>query len=463
MVSNIATGSVMVTAEGGDVGNGADEEGRGDDGDSRGGNDSVKDDGEASGDNPSPPPRSRLEEVLNKMVLVEEILSMMGNRSNQLGATVKGLEASLEFSQHEIDGLKRENEDLKRKMGVIEMEDRRTQFQVNLAEDKIDRLETASKKRNLVFEGVPEVVGRREEVDKTIGNLFDQLQVGKGISFEACYRMGPFIKGRSRPILVTFEKQLDRDMLYSRRMDLKRTADFHRVWMNEDLGPISKKKRGIIRLIAKEAALQGVDCKTGKYSIQIDKARYNAENLEELPPKLHPTQLKQVQVNDSTIAYQSEYAPFSNFYPSQIRLGKHIFFCVEQAFHFVRAKTLDKHLLATKIYLSRDVRYIKQLGGEVGTSEEWENKQFDVMYACIKRKFEQNPDLQELLLKSGDLELVEATPDPLWGCGATLSSNVIRKKEWRGRNKQGEILMVVREELRQRRLKQQAPPPKAAV
>ena len=73
---------------------------------------------------------------------------------------------------------------------------------------------------------------------------------------------------------------------------------------------------------------------------------------------------------------------------------------------------------------------------------------FDVMYECLKKKFEQNPVLKALLVKTGDLLQVEATPDRLWGCGATLSSNVIRKRHWPGKNKHGEILMTVRDEFR---------------
>ena len=343
---------------------------------------------------------------------------------------------------------------MKKKLEAVEIEDKRTQFQTNALEDKIDRLETSSKKKNLIIEGVPEPEGRKEDVEKTVGNLFDQLAVGMGINFESCFRMGPYTKGRPRPIFLTFEKQTDRNLIHAKRLDLRRTADFQRVWINEDLGLISKRKRGIIRMIAREAALQGVDCRTGKYAIHIDNVRYNNDNLDELPPRLQPAQLKQIQVNPTTLAYQSIHAPFSNFFPSQIKLGQHNFFCAEQAFQFVHAKTMNKHLVATKIYLSRDVHYIKQMGADLGTSEEWEGKRFEVMYACLKKKFEQNEGLQTLLLKSGSLELVEATPDYLWGCGATLSSNVLRRGEWKGRNKHGEILMVVREELRQRKLNQ---------
>ena len=155
-----------------------------------------------------------------------------------------------------------------------------------------------------------------------------------------------------------------------------------------------------------------------------------------------------MQIDETTIAYQSEFAPFSNFYPSPITLGSHKFFCLEQAFQFLRAKTLCKPLVAMKIYLSRDVRFIKQLGKELGTSDQWEERQYEVMYGCLKRKFTQNPDLGLLFVKTGNMELVEATPDRHWGCGATLSSNVLRRREWAGQNRHGKILMTVRGELR---------------
>ena len=148
------------------------------------------------------------------------------------------------------------------------------------------------------------------------------------------------------------------------------------------------------------------------------------------------------------MAYQSEDAPFSNFYPSPISRGELDFVCLEQMFQFLRAKTLNRPLAATWIYLSRDPVEMKQIGDELGTSKIWEEKKFDVMYVCLKLKFEQSKSLRELLLKSGTCELVEATPGRLWGCGATLSSNLLRSHEWPGENRQGKILMTVRDELR---------------
>ena len=76
----------------------------------------------------------------------------------------------------------------------------------------------------------------------------------------------------------------------------------------------------MIRLIARQAQIEGIDCRTGKYAVYVDRRKYNESNLNDLPPPLHPSSIKQVQIDDSTIAYQSENVPFSNFYPANFTL-----------------------------------------------------------------------------------------------------------------------------------------------
>ena len=282
--------------------------------------------------------------IARKMEMIDDMLTRLSNSSDGVNTTVKGLEKSLEFSYKEIKDLKKENIALKTRLEAVELEEKRSQFQAKIVDDKLDRLETTTKKRNLIFEGVHEIDGKREEVDKTIGALFEQLGVQEGVNFDACFRMGPYNKSRTRPILVSFERQGDRDLLYARRMDLRRTRDFRQVWINEDLGPASKRKRGIIRMIAKEALHQGIDCKTGKFSLRIDDVKYDEGNLEEFPSCLHPSKLKQVRIDKDTLAYQSEFAPFSNF-PCVVKIGQHEFFCLEQAFQFMRPKSLTSRWL----------------------------------------------------------------------------------------------------------------------
>ena len=62
----------------------------------------------------------------------------------------------------------------------------------------------------------------------------------------------------------------------------------------------------------------------------------------------------------------------------------------------------------------------------------WDDLRDDVMRRAIRRKFEAHPDLRELLLSTGDEELIESAPnDYYWGCGADGS----------GKNMTGVILM----------------------
>ena len=316
----------------------------------------------------------------SKLEMVNLLLGRLDGKSDKLANSVKELQTSLEFSQKEIDTLKMENLQLKQKLNDIDTEEKRTVYQIKKLEEKIDRVDTANKKKNLVLDGLPEMDGGKEDVDKTVWNLFDQLRINKGIELDTCYRVGPYNKNRIRPVIVTFVRQGDRDLVYSRRMELKHTAGYKRVWVNEDLGENLGKIRNMIRLIARQATADGVDCKTGTYSLVVDRKRYDEQNLDELPHRLHPTSVKQVQIDRDTIAYQSASAPFSNFYPAPITFDSCKFTCLEQAFQFIRAKTLNRPLAATQIYLSRDPVEMKRIGDDLGTSDLWESRKFDVMY-----------------------------------------------------------------------------------
>jgi N-glycosidase YbiA len=71
--------------------------------------------------------------------------------------------------------------------------------------------------------------------------------------------------------------------------------------------------------------------------------------------------------------------------------------------------------------------------------EDWEVVKDSIMHEAVRAKFTQHADLRELLLGTGDARIVEHTKnDRHWGDGGDGS----------GRNKLGQILMRVREELR---------------
>ena len=71
--------------------------------------------------------------------------------------------------------------------------------------------------------------------------------------------------------------------------------------------------------------------------------------------------------------------------------------------------------------------------------KDWESVKDSIMHEAVLAKFTQHADLREILLATDENKIVEHTKnDDYWGDGGDGS----------GRNRLGEILMRVREELR---------------
>ncbi len=71
---------------------------------------------------------------------------------------------------------------------------------------------------------------------------------------------------------------------------------------------------------------------------------------------------------------------------------------------------------------------------------DWERVKDEIMQQAVLQKFKTHADIREILLATGDELIVENSPiDYYWGCG----------KDGSGKNRLGEILITVREILRQ--------------
>ncbi len=71
---------------------------------------------------------------------------------------------------------------------------------------------------------------------------------------------------------------------------------------------------------------------------------------------------------------------------------------------------------------------------------DWKDVKVDVMRDAVRAKFEQNAAIRQVLFGTGNANLVEnVRSDYYWGCGADGS----------GKNRLGQILMEVRDSLRE--------------
>lgn len=145
---------------------------------------------------------------------------------------------------------------------------------------------------------------------------------------------------------------------------------------------------------------------------------------------------------------KGKYGCFSNFSNHQVSYDNLIFPTSEhffQAMKFVdndlRPYSKEHELLFNKIKDASSPTLAKKLGRTrtVPIRPDWESQKFNIMCVILIHKFSQHQDCLEVLLGTGDLELIEHTSnDSVWADGGDGS----------GLNLLGKALMVARNYLR---------------
>ena len=372
----------------------------------------------------------------------------------QSDVDVEGREKSLEFTQAQVDELREENKIMMQYINDMDLDIQRNKYAIDKCEDRQSKIEFATHRKNLVIEGLTEAErGGHEIIHDVILDLFRALDLETPLEYDQAYRVGPYNPKRPRPIFISFIRTRDRDLIYSLRSNLQRSKNHYNVWVNEDLTPDTRHSRNIYRQLSRDAKANGARSNNTPHSVVIDGKRYDSSNLETLPEDFSLEKLKAKKIyvasqGEHLIAYHSEHAPFSNLYACTIVVGKRDFLCVEQILQYKRAHHHKNSVIANKILLTRDPYEMRQLGAEAGSSPEWEKKEEEVMFAAMLRKYSRNPELLQKLLNTGNLVLVEATPDTKWGAGASLNSRAMKSGEWKGKNRQGILTMQARNQLR---------------
>ena len=135
---------------------------------------------------------------------------------------------------------------------------------------------------------------------------------------------------------------------------------------------------------------------------------------------------------------RDEFGCFSNFSQHPIRLkGK--FWPTSE--HYLQAQKFAGTAREEEVRRAKKPKQAALLGRsrDKPLRRDWESVKDSVMLEAVRAKFAQNEDLKAILLSTGDAILVERTArDSYWGDGGDGS----------GKNRLGQILMQVREELR---------------
>lgn len=137
-------------------------------------------------------------------------------------------------------------------------------------------------------------------------------------------------------------------------------------------------------------------------------------------------------------AQTDPYAAFSNFAPYGVAMDDVWWRTVE---HYFQAQKFEDAAYRERIRACAQPKQAKALGmtRALPIRSDWDAVRETIMQQAVAVKFVTHPALTEMLLATGDRQIVENAPmDYFWGCGADGS----------GQNRLGRILMDVRDTLR---------------
>lgn len=150
--------------------------------------------------------------------------------------------------------------------------------------------------------------------------------------------------------------------------------------------------------------------------------------------------------------FEGRYRFLSNSYPSKIEYQGIEYPSVEH--FYVAMKINDQQLINGKYYTPADFRemiasipdliQIKRIIKMVKLRSDWNSQRLKVMNWGVRQKFKTHEDLKEMLLSTGDQELVNGN----WNHDNFFGSCFCTKCGNSGLNHLGKILMEVRDEIR---------------
>ena len=163
-------------------------------------------------------------------------------------------------------------------------------------------------------------------------------------------------------------------------------------------------------------------------------------------------------MNNDEKFFENEFGVyFKSNYPSQWHKVDFVidgvtYNCCEQWMMAAKARTFGD-LETEKLILGEvEPKEQKKLGRKVANFDEreWNKVADDIVFEGNLAKFSQNEDLKRLLLATGKKDIVECSPyDEIWGNGLNITDTLnTPKDEWKGTNRLGKALMLVRDELR---------------
>ena len=301
----------------------------------------------------------------------------------------------------------------------------------------VEKVETHSRKLNLVFEGVPEKEG---ENCKAIVESLIRRSMNINLTIDIAHRLKKSKLSEPAGLIARFKTVADKSRVIQNGAALK---DQH-IYLRSDLPYVTTQRRNYLAKSLPDARKSDPNARLAQDKIVIHGRYYDMDNI-------HTANLKDsrhCQTTDGQVRFYGYLSPLSNFHKCDIRLNGTKFCNAEQAYHFLKAKRVQAHQVAAEILMEPNPATIKKIARRVKVQSAafTNNDDIDIMKRVVTEKFTQNKYLAEYLLSTNDRVLLECNPhDVFYSTGSPIHDQNLDQLSYRGRNMLGKLLQEVRE------------------
>ena len=152
----------------------------------------------------------------------------------------------------------------------------------------------------------------------------------------------------------------------------------------------------------------------------------------------------------NTIAFAGHNDILSNMFPCSFEFMDITANSSEQAYQYATAVKNGQHDLAKKISRASNGYEAKRIGKYVIRDKDWnQNGGMEAMEQAVQAKIEQVPEVQDHLLSTEGVRLVEAVPgDSFWGSALNKQQTLsVKREKWLGKNRLGGMLSRIRDQM----------------
>ena len=305
----------------------------------------------------------------------------------------------------------------------------------------LEKLESHGRKLNLRFDGIPEQEG--EDCKHLVETAIRDMQLRDMRSpVDIAHRVGKSTATRTAPIIARFKTVAEK----SRVLENAKLARRNNIYISNDLPQAVQQRREYLSKALKEAKQHDRRAKLVHDKLKIHDTYYTVDTISSASFLRHSHEIE----NDTQLRFYGYLSPMSNFYQCDVKLSGIKFTSAEQAFQFARARHRRDNFMSRRILGQNNPAVIKRMANAMkSTTQDDHQKDSEIMEAVVLAKFEQNSDLGDILLATGDKRLIECNPyDQVFSCGLKMDDERLDEMEYPGQNKLGSILEDVRSQLR---------------